>query len=61
MDEPIHLRAWVDGDVGPTTRVVCEAGPETGDATVRAEATAVEMRDPPAIDAASDWTHFQRG
>jgi hypothetical protein len=61
LDEPIHLRAWVDGDVGRKTTVVCEAGPEGGDPTVEAEATAVEMRDPPAIDAASDWTHFQRG
>lgn len=60
LDAPIHLRAWVEGDVGPKTTVGCEAGPEGGDATVEAEATAVEMRDPPALDAASDWTHFRR-
>lgn len=26
MDQPIHLRAWVEGDVGRKTRVLCELG-----------------------------------
>ncbi|MEZ4670343.1 MAG: PaaI family thioesterase [Anaerolineae bacterium] len=26
MDEPIHLKAWVDGEVGRKTRVLCELG-----------------------------------
>lgn len=60
LDEPIALEAWVEGDVGEKITVVCEAGPGGGDPTVRAEQTAVEMRDPPALDAASDWAHFQR-
>jgi len=57
LSEPIALEARVDGDVGETVDVVCEAGPVGGDPTVRAEATAVELSDPPALDAASDWPH----
>jgi hypothetical protein len=57
MDEPIQLRARAEGDVGRKTTVVCEAGPVGGDPTVEAEAVAVEMQDPPALDAASDWAH----
>lgn len=26
MDQPIYLRAWVEGDVGRKTRVLCELG-----------------------------------
>lgn len=26
MDEPIHLRAWVEGEAGYKTRVLCELG-----------------------------------
>lgn len=37
LDRPVHLEAWVEGDVGRKTRVTCELGPEgsvtaTGDA-----------------------------
>jgi hypothetical protein len=57
MDEPIQLRARTEGDVDRAATVVCEPGPAGGDPTVEAEAVAVEMRDPPALDAASDWAH----
>ncbi|NHN40845.1 PaaI family thioesterase [Halorubellus sp. JP-L1] len=57
LDRPIELEARIDGDVGRKTDVVCEVRPRGGDPTVEARATAVEMRDPPALDAASDWPH----
>lgn len=42
LDEPLHLDAWVDGDVGRETPVVCEVG--TDDATTaRGEALAYEV------------------
>jgi acyl-coenzyme A thioesterase PaaI-like protein len=57
LDEPLELVGRVDGDVGRKMKIVCEAAPLGDEATVEAEAIAVEMRDPPAIDAASDWPH----
>lgn len=60
LDEPIALEAWVDGDVGEKIQVVCEVRSEGGDPTVRAEQTAVEVPEAPALDAASDWAHFRR-
>lgn len=60
LEDPIRLRARVEGDVGPKTTVACEVRPIDGDVTVDAEATVVEMRDPPALDAASDWRHVRR-
>ena len=32
MGEPLHLRAWVDGEIGRKLRVICELGP-AGDVT----------------------------
>jgi hypothetical protein len=26
MDQPVHLKAWVEGEVGRKTRVICELG-----------------------------------
>ena len=30
LDQVLHLKAWVDGEVGRKTRVLCELGPEGG-------------------------------
>jgi hypothetical protein len=48
MDQTIHLKAWVEGEVGRKTRVVCELGP--GD-TVTAVGDSIFVRiDPIMID-----------
>jgi acyl-coenzyme A thioesterase PaaI-like protein len=28
IDQPVHLKAWVEGEIGRKTRVLCEFGPE---------------------------------
>lgn len=45
IDEPIHLKAWVEGEVGRKTRVICEVG--TAD-TVTATGDSVFVRIDPA-------------
>jgi hypothetical protein len=42
LDEPIHLRSWVDGDVGRTATVRSEVGPE-GETTAEGEVVAVRV------------------
>ncbi len=42
LEVPVHLKAWVDGDVGRKTRVLCELGPE-GDITATGEVIAVKI------------------
>ena len=43
LDEPIHLRSWVDGDVGRKSLVRTELGPP-GDVTATGEVLAVAIR-----------------
>ncbi len=42
MDRTIHLRAWVEGQVGRKTRVHCELGPE-GEITALGDSTFVRI------------------
>jgi hypothetical protein len=42
LDEPIHLRSWVEGEVGRKTTVISEVGPE-GETTAEGEVTAVRV------------------
>lgn len=42
LDRPVHLAAWVDGDVGRRTTVRCELGPDE-ETTVTAEVLAVRL------------------
>ncbi len=46
MDQTIHLRAWVEGEVGRKTRVVCELGSED---VVTALGDSVFVRIDPAL------------
>jgi hypothetical protein len=54
LDQPLQLRAWVEGDVGRTTRVLCELGTDltvtaTGDSIfVRVDPSLVEQPAPSA-------------
>lgn len=42
LDEPLHLRAWVEGEVGRKTTVRSEVGPE-GETTATGEMVAVRV------------------
>lgn len=44
LDEPFHLRAWIDGDIGERTTVASEVGPE-GTVTARGEVVGVDVTD----------------
>lgn len=54
MDEPLHLKAWVEGEVGDVMNIRCKLGPgtdpqlpkeEAGDETVEAYVTAFRKDD----------------
>ncbi len=42
LDKTIHLKAWVEGETGKKTRVLCELGPE-GDITATGKVIAVRI------------------
>ncbi len=42
LEETIHLKAWIDGEPGRKTRVMCELGPE-GDVTATGDVIAVQI------------------
>jgi hypothetical protein len=42
MDRMLHLRAWVEGEVGRKTRVLCELGPE-GEVTALGDSVFVRI------------------
>ena len=45
LEEPVHLKAWVEGEVGRKTRVLCELGP-AGEVTATGEVIAVLVDEP---------------
>lgn len=42
LSRPIYLKAWVDGDIGKKTRVLCELGPQ-GRITATGDVIAVRL------------------
>jgi hypothetical protein len=42
LEEPVHLKAWVEGEVGLKTRVICELGP-ADDVTATGDVLAVSI------------------
>ncbi len=42
LDQPVHLKAWVEGEIGRKTRVLCELGP-TGEITATGDLLAVQI------------------
>ncbi len=43
LDQPVHLKAWVEGEIGRKTRVLSELGP-AGEITATGEVLAVQIR-----------------
>ena len=42
LSKPLHIKGWVEGDIGRKTEVICEFGP-AGDVTAKGLVTAVRM------------------
>lgn len=51
LDQPIQLKAWVEGEVGRKTRILCELGPQ-GDLTATGDVLAVRINADKSIGAA---------
>ncbi len=45
LEEPVHLKAWAEGEVGRKTRIICELGP-SGDVTATGEVMAILVDHP---------------
>lgn len=42
LSKPVHLKAWIEGDVGKKINVICELGPQ-GETTAKGQVTAVRL------------------
>lgn len=42
LDGPVHLKAWLEGDLGKRATVICELGPE-GDVTAQGRTTGARV------------------
>jgi len=44
LDQPVHLKAWVEGEIGRKIRVLCELGP-AGEITATGDLLAVQIKE----------------